>query len=355
MKGRAQGRRKHRGLRAAAIAAAVLSAVIALVLAAGRIAMLSGESSLRKGGGDMLPALAGEETDVPQKVWKEGWVRHKGKIYEYNEDIFTFLLLGIDKMDQVSPNPDKVSGGQSDAIFLAVMNPQTKRLSLIGVNRDTMVDIRMVGMAEDGGELTATAQLAVQHGFGDGMEGSCELTKEAVSKLFYGIPIHGYASFNMGGVAALNDALGGVELAAMDGMTGLHEDWTEGTTVSLMGIDAFEYVHYRDPEVFESSRLRLERQKQYLSVFIGKAVEATKGNPMLPLTLYDTLKDYVVTDISVDEMLYLAGELMGYGFGGGDIYTLEGTTKTGEEFEEFYPDREALKELMLELFYREVE
>ena len=37
------------------------------------------------------------------------------------------------------------------------------------------------------------------------------------------------------------------------------------------------------------------------------------------------------------------------------IYSLEGETKMGEQFEEFYPDKDALKRLMFELFYNEVE
>jgi len=37
------------------------------------------------------------------------------------------------------------------------------------------------------------------------------------------------------------------------------------------------------------------------------------------------------------------------------IYTLAGDTQMGEKFEEFYPDKKALKELMIEVFYREVE
>lgn len=329
----------------------VLSA--AALLAAAKAVMLSGEKSLRSQGAESAPPMSAEEDDGI--VWQENWVRYEGKIYEYNQDILTFLVLGIDKMEPVAPNPDKVSGGQSDTIFLAVMNPDTKSLSLIGINRDTIVDIRMVGIADNGGDLIYPAQLSVQHGFGDGMEGSCELTKDAVSKLFYDLPIHGYVSFNMGGVAVLNDALGGVELQVLGDMTSLYKDWTEGTRVLLLGEEAFEYVHYRDVTVYESARDRLSRQKQYLTAFVQKAVEATKKDITMPVTLYNSLKDYVVTDITIDEMTYLAGELVNYSFDGDAIYTLEGVTKVGEQYEEFYPDKEALKALILQVFYREVD
>ena len=38
----------------------------------------------------------------------------------------------------------------------------------------------------------------------------------------------------------------------------------------------------------------------------------------------------------------------------GEIHTLEGETVMGEQFEEFYPDEEALYRLILEVFYEEV-
>lgn len=315
-----------------------------------------GERRLRSGVDSGGPTLDTEivEESRPQE-WEEGWIRYDGKIYEYNEDILTFLVLGIDKMEKVSKNPDKVSGGQSDAIFLLVMDTSSKKLSLVGVNRDTMVDVRMVGIGENGEDIVAPAQLAVQHGFGDGMEGSCELTREAVSELFYNLPIHGYVSFNMGGIAELNDAVGGVDVVVLEDLTKKNKKWEKGAQVRLEGMDAFWYVKYRDITIYESARGRLARQKQYLGAFGKKAIAATKKDLTLPVTLYGKLKDYTVTDISIDEMSYLAGELVNYSFDVDAIYTLEGTTKEGEEFEEFYPDKDALKDLMIRLFYREVQ
>lgn len=339
----------------------VLILLAIIVYGAGRVMMASGEKKLRDITTYRPMALEVEdpgEEYVPEDaghVWQEGWVRYNGGVYEYNERILTFLLLGIDKMGKVEPNPDESSGGQADAIFLLVANPESREMSLIGVNRDTMVDVKMVGVAGEGSEITYNAQLAIQHGFGDGMEESCELTRDAVSELFYNLPIHGYASFNMGGVAVLNDALGGVELPVLGtDMTGFNKKWTEGAMVTLMGNDAFEYIHYRDVDIFEGARMRLERQKQYLGAFVQKAVDATKKDLMTPVALYNSLKDYVVTDIGIDEMAYLAGELVGYEFSIDNIYTLEGTTEK-KDFEQFYPDKGALRELIIKVFYREVD
>ena len=267
----------------------------------------------------------------------------------------TFLVLGIDIDGPVEKNKDLVSGGQSDAIFLVVMNPDTKRISLIGVNRDTMVEVVMVGLGENGEDLTATAEISVQHGFGDGLNQSCELTRDAVSELFYNLPIHGYISFNMGGMAALNDAVGSVQLTVLEDMTEINPAWYQGAEVTLTGKDAYEYVHYRNTEVFESARNRLARQKQYLSVFAGTAMAKIKKDVTLPVSLYQAFKPYTVTDISVDEISWLASQLTSYKFDENAVYSMEGITVKGQKFEEFYPDEEALQELIIKVFYREID
>jgi len=344
--------------------------LVAAVLAAGFAMARLGEHNLRKdtegvvpnlaeeqsaeggpGEGQVIAGDAGDAENPP--AWQEGWVRHGGKIYEYNENILTFLLLGIDKEGKVRESRNTTDGGQADAVFLAVADPGTKKLSLVGVNRDTIVDVLMVGAGDAGEDIVYPSQLAVQHGFGDGLGGSCELTRDRVSELFYGLPIHAYASFNMGGIAALNDAVGGVEVVVPEDLTKVKKAWKEGAEVTLEGKDAFWYVKWRDTAVFESARGRLARQKQYISAFLKKAVAATKADIRTPVVLYNKFKDYIVTDLTVDEITYLALELSGYTFNS-DIYTLEGRTEMKGEHEAFYPDKDALRELVIELFYKEV-
>lgn len=329
----------------------VFLVVVVLLVVAFWIYRSIGKHSLFSKTSSQRPETMEEEREAE---WEEGWVRHDGKVYKYNEDILVFLALGIDIEGEVKENVDLVSGGQSDAIFLVIVNPDTKEISLIGVNRDTMVDILMVGLGEDGTNLVTTAQLTVQHGFGDGMQGSCMLTEKAVSKLFYNLPIHGYLSFNLGGLGALNDAVGGVEVTMMSDMTAVNPSWTEGATVTLNGNDVYQYIRVRDITVFESARMRLERQKNYLNTLVRQMIEETKKDISLPITLYGMFSKYIVTDLTPDEISYLASELVSYKFSG-NIYTLEGATRMGEEFEEFYPDKTALKELMIKVFYDEVD
>lgn len=282
--------------------------------------------------------------------WEEGWVRYQGEVYEYNEDIMTFLVMGIDKDSQVRESRGKTDGGQADALFLVILNPDDQGIRILAINRDTMTDIEMYGYGQ-----TAHAQIANQHGFGDGKELSCELTVKAVSRLLYDLPIHGYAAINMAAIPKLNDAVGGVTVTVPEDLAWINRGWTRGAEVTLKGQDAYDYVHYRDINEFESARGRLARQKAYLTEFINNARAAVKKDITLPLTLYGELSKYMVTDVTVDELAYLAGEVLDYHLEGDPVYTMEGTTRMGEKHEEFYPDEEALKGLMIELFYQPVE
>ncbi len=291
---------------------------------------------------------------VEEDNWQEGDIRYEGIHYRYNEDIMTFLFLGIDKMGEVKEAENGIQGGQSDAIFLLVLNPHTNKISIIGVNRDTMTDIDVYSKS---GFFVSTiqAQLCLQHGYGDGMEGSCERTREAVSRLFYGLPIHGYCSINMGAIPLINDAVGGVELEALENVPYEGGKFTEGQTVHLKGMQAYYYLHNRDTNSFNSAGRRLDRQKQYLKAYATAAVSAMQKDISLPVKLYSTLSKYMVTDVSLDEVTYLAGQIANYQLEEENIYSLRGETRQGEKFEEFYVDEKALYELILQVFYEEVE
>lgn len=300
-----------------------------------------------------LTAGADTLSEEEENTWQEGWVKYKGIVYAYNEDIMTFLIMGIDKNADVEEVAEGTSGGQADALFLAVMNPHDSGIRVIGINRNAMTDIDIYN--ETGAYVTTTkAQIAVQHGFGNGMEESCEYQKKAVQKLFYNLPIHGYAAINMSAIPTINDAVGGVDVTVLEDLTRVDETLIKGNDVHLMGKSAFWYVKYRDTKVFASADRRLDRQKQYLNAFIKKAKKSVKGNISIALDLYKAVGRQMVTDISADEVAYLAPILADYSFDKDSFYMLAGETVRGEQFEEFYVDENALYELILDLFYEEV-
>ena len=138
-------------------------------------------------------------------------------------------------------------------------------------------------------------------------------------------------------------------------MTKIDPDFVKDNQIHLMGDKAFWYVKYRDTDIFGSADMRLERQKQYVSGLIGAARRAVKKDVSVVLDLYQAVTPQMVTDISLDKALYLASIVSDYSFDSDSFYTLAGETVMGEQFEEFYLDEDALYELIIDIFYKEIE
>lgn len=238
--------------------------------------------------------------------------------YRYNEDILTFLLMGIDGEGAA----EGYGGGRADALFLFVLNPHDETMSLIPINCDTMTEVNVYD-AQGNYENTVTAQVCVQYGFGDGGRESCEYQIEAVRNLFYGIPIHGYLAVDMGAVPAVTELIGGMDLRALAD------------------------VRNGDREV---------RQRQFMTALIDKVRRMTKEDLTVPIKIYNSISDRAVTDITVDEVTYLTAIAGGYHFSESRVVTVPGRSISGEEnrdsgLDEFYVDETALYELILDVFY----
>ena len=296
-----------------------------------------------------------QPTEEEAAGWKEGWVKYNGQIYAYNEDILTFLIMGIDKTKDVKEVAEGTNGGQADALFLVVLNPHDNSLSVIGINRNTMTDISVY---DDNGAYVNTikAQITVQHGFGNGVEESCEYQVNAVQHLFYEMPVHGYAAINMSAIGPLTDMVGGVDVVALEDIkSGNSTVIKEGEEVHLEGDLAFAYIHNRDTKEFGSADHRLERQKQFITTYLQKVKQKTKEDIGFPISVYQSIAPQTVTSLTVDEMTYLVSIAKDYSFNENYLYTLKGETKQGDVFEEFYVDETDLFELILKVFYEPVE
>lgn len=296
-----------------------------------------------------------QPTEEESAGWKEGWVKYNGQVYAYNEDILTFLIMGIDKTKDVKEVAEGTNGGQADALFLVVLNPHDDSLSVIGINRNTMTD---VSVYDNNGSFvnTVKAQIAVQHGFGNGVEESCEYQVNAVQHLFYEMPVHGYAAINMSAIGPLTDMVGGVDVVALEDIkSGNSTVIKEGEEVHLEGDLAFAYIHNRDTKEFGSADHRLERQKQFITTYLQKVKQKTKEDIGFPISVYQAIAPQTVTSLTVDEMTYLVSIAKDYSFDENYLYTLKGETKQGNVFEEFYVDETDLFELILKVFYEPVE
>ena len=283
---------------------------------------------------------------------KDNWITHKGKIYEYNDEILTFYVMGIDKKSV--DDDSAITMGQSDANFLITLNPKTKEMNVIAINRDTMIDLVVY---DYGGSYVETrrGQLALQHAYGRNDVESAEHQMNAISQLFYGIPINGYVSLKLESIPVINDSVGGVTVTCNEDLTEKNSQLYEGATVNLVGNMAYDFVQERT-KTYEGVRRRLERQKIYIKSFVETAKTKIKGgNLTLIYDLYNALSSYMCTNLTVDQAAYLASIAKDYKFDMNNIRSLEGETVQGERYEEFNVDDEYLQDLIVEIFYSEVD
>ena len=282
-------------------------------------------------------------------------ISYNGKYYQYNDRMCNILLMGIDADDK--PTEGKPEPRQADVLMLAALDLEADKMTLIAIPRDTMCDIEVIG--EDGNsEGIAQAQLALSYAYGTTNRQCCELCRDAVSNIFHGLPIQSYAAFYMGGVAALNDAVGGVTVTVLDdypfsNMPGC-ENMIAGQEMTLTGDQAQKYIRCRLEEQVDSNTLRMQRQKQYLLSLITQMKLQMKEQPGQILSLYHTAIDYTITNLDIGRISYLATAAAQMDFTG-DITMLEGDlTLDSGNHAQLTLDQEALNELMISTFYHEV-
>ena len=227
-------------------------------------------------------------------------------------------------------------------------------MTLISVSRDTMCDITILE-DDQHQQGVAHAQIALSYAYGDGLSVSCELCREAVSTLFHGLEIDGYGAFFLGGVGKLNDAMGGVTVAVPQDLPGLavFRGMTPGGTATLTGEQARAFLQWRE-ETATGNDGRMQRQKLFLLGAIDQLRRQIKSNPASVLSLYTTVNDYILTDLDLSRIVYLATEAASMQFSG-DILrvpTGEGTVSAQNHLE-LPVDEEGLNDLILSVFYEE--
>lgn len=342
--------RKKRG---PLIAVLIIFGILVLLLAAAVGAYFylnkKGEAQLKKN--QSIASITAPEEASSEDDGKT--IVYNGAKYKYNEDNINILFMGVDR--DMQDTGEKVIGenGQADVLIWAALDSKTGHLSLINISRDAMVDVNKYNV-EDKYLGTDKMQLCLAYSYGDGKEKSCENTLQSVSRLMYGMPVNAYVAIDYSAIAPLNDAIGGVTVNVLEDLTQSDSALKAGETVTLHGEQAQTYVRSRNTEVLDSNNQRMERQKQYIDAFLQQAISQTKKNLTLPVTLYNDVSDYMVTNISASEVTHLATLMIQNGVSGGDILTVPGEVTQGDVYAEFNPDDKELYKLILSVFYKEI-
>lgn len=284
--------RKDRGRKKVLSVAGIVALVVVLVGAGVGFAFVNSISSKLNSGvnDDLLNAL----TDTARP-----------------EDPFYMLLMGVDK-SQSRANSSKYAGDsfRSDSMILTRVDPQERKVTMISLHRDTMVD-----MGENG-----VQKLNAAHAIG----GPAYAIK-VVSELA-GVPISHYAEIDFDGFRAAVDALGGVEVDVPMTIDDSHVGGrVEAGLQTLNGKQALMLCRSRHAydEYGDGDRYRAANQRLVLGAIAKKLLNS--DIPTITSTI-STVADYVTTDYNVANAVGLAVCMRGLD-PSTDIYTaMEPTT-----------------------------
>jgi LCP family protein required for cell wall assembly len=200
------------------------------------------------------------------------------------------LLMGVDSNGR---DTERFTGCRSDTMMIASLDPESKKASLVSIPRDSRV--RIAG--NHGVEKINSA-----HAFG-----GPELAVQTVSEDF-GVPIDHYIVIDVQGLKKVFEVLGPVEILIEKPMH--YRDRAARLKIALEpGVNKLdaagleEYVRYRHDAKGDIGRI--ERQQWFLRQ-VKKKLEEPQVLLKLP-ELCKLAKEYVRTDLSVEDMLKLAG------------------------------------------------
>lgn len=284
----------------------------------------------------------------PELNFGDDSITYNGKNYTKNQNIETFLVIGLDKFDNDSVTDSYTNNMQADFLMLFIFDNEKQTASAIHINRDTMANINVLGVA--GNKIdTVNKQIALSHTYGNGREVSCRNTADAVSDLLSGIKIDHYISVTMNAVTTLNDLVGGVEVTIEDDFSGIDDTLVKGEKVTLLGEHAMNFIRTRQGLDDSTNIARMKRQKLYLKSLYEKAQQSISADNSFIVNSTLQIADNIVSDRSVTQLQELIRKFNSYEFN--DIRNIEGTSTLNGEYMEFKPDVYLLQKMIVELFY----
>lgn len=329
--------------------ARILIALIVIVLVVG--AIVAGTFMLLQHNGKKDLVVNKPDTGYEETI------EYNGHTYVFNEDKVAFAFLGVDKEQFGLKNDQVGTAGQADADIVGVVDTKTGKIDIITIPRDTMVDIDLY--SADGGFLrTEQMQLCLSYAYGDGAEKSCNNVTTALSRILLNVPIEKYFALELAGIAPLNDAIGGVTVESLYDFK--DEGIKKGDKVTIKGDFAETYVRKRNMDNIEASLNRTDRQIQYIRAYADQLLPAVKNDFSTVSRLYNTAMKYSQTNISVEDVTYMASFIMSKGITGYTQHKIKGEMRASEKkndyvFAEFYPDENSILETVIECFYTQVD
>jgi len=260
------------------------------------------------------------------------------------------LLLGMSVLppDVKSPPPETKSlryqvqlnsfEGLSDVMLLLRFNPETKKMVVLAVPRDTRIEIPGHGMKK----INAA-----------NVYGGPALTAQTVSNLLNGVGIDRYVRINILGMGKLIDALGGVTVYVPKDMK--YRDDSQHLYINLKagkrhlnGDQALQLLRFRHDALGDIGRI--QRQQMVLRALSEQALTPTTLTH-LPQIL-NVIKEHIDTNLTVEELVALVGFGARTNRSNMQMLMVPGRFSETREFDASYwvPNKDAITKLMSQYF-----
>ncbi|QKQ75052.1 LCP family protein [Nostoc sp. TCL240-02] len=233
--------------------------------------------------------------------------------------------------------------GLSDVMLLLKFDPETKKIIMLSIPRDTRTEIEGYGVKK----INAA-----------NVDGGPALTARTVSNLLGGAGIDRYIRINVLGVAKLIDALGGVTVYVPKNMK--YQDDSQHLYINLKagkqhlgGEQALQLLRFRHDELGDIGRI--QRQQMVIRALMDQTLNpATVAQ--LPKVL-DVVKDHIDTNLTVEELVALMGFGVRTNRSNMQMLMLPGRFSEKGEFDASYwlPNKNGIAKLMAQHFGLESE
>ena len=294
--------------------------------------------------------------DTPENAEKQirATVKHDGEEYAQRTGLESILFIGYDNTSDAELSPTDFD--QSDFLFLVVVDKTNGDYKTIHIDRDTMTTVQKLSSE---GKLVGeeVMQIALSYSYGKDVSTRSANTVNAVTELlngdkFIGRRIDHYVAFGMDSVPVLNDVVGGVSVEVPIDIDNDLKKTAPGEKITLVGDQALRYVRARETLSDPTNEFRMVRQRNFIESFIELFGDKVNNDSSF---IVDVVEKDLANKLHSDDLKRvseLAGEAVKLNNGG--YLTLEGEHKSGERYMEFYPDKDALEKLVLDVYFEKV-
>lgn len=275
------------------------------VIGMGGIAMLSGLAGALLAVSDSTPLQQANLTSEQEAVFGRNRISGNGWQFSQLTRPVNILVMGMSVLPpdiQNPPDHTKNLGylpqlnsfdGLSDVMLLLKFDPQTKKIVMLSIPRDTRTEIEGIG---------------IQKINSANVNGGPALTAKTVSNLLGGVAIDRYIRINVLGVGKLIDALGGITVYVPKDMK--YQDDSQHLYINLKagkqhlsGNQALQLLRFRHDALGDIGRI--QRQQMVLRALFEQSVNgATLAR--FPQIL-ETIREHIDTNLSIEELIALVG------------------------------------------------